>query len=226
METKTAKYDPTAAHQSYKLADGTPVPGVTTVLGVINKPALLGWAWEEGRAGRDYRKSRDKAADVGTLAHWMIECHLKGLTPVVDTFSAEDISKAENAVIKFMSWWDSQGLMLVASECQLVSEDMHCGGTLDIVARRRDGALALVDIKTSKGIYDEMIYQVAAYAAMWNEQPGSEPIAACIIARFGKQLDEGDFEVREFGDLSKHLTVFVCANALYAAIKSARGKRD
>ena len=32
------------AHITYKLADGTAVPGVTTVLSVLNKPALVKWA--------------------------------------------------------------------------------------------------------------------------------------------------------------------------------------
>src|SRR5438093_1588565 len=41
--------DFTASHTVYKNAAGKRVPGVTTILGILNKPALLKWAWEQGR---------------------------------------------------------------------------------------------------------------------------------------------------------------------------------
>ena len=34
--------DKTKAHTVYKTADNKRVPGVTTILGVLNKPALVG----------------------------------------------------------------------------------------------------------------------------------------------------------------------------------------
>ena len=42
MEDKL--YKVSQAHTVYKTADGIRVPGVTTVLGVLNKPALIKWA--------------------------------------------------------------------------------------------------------------------------------------------------------------------------------------
>ena len=39
------------AHTAYKTAGGQRVPGVTTVLGVINKPALVPWANQLGLQG-------------------------------------------------------------------------------------------------------------------------------------------------------------------------------
>ena len=49
--------------QGYRLADGTKVPGVTTVISQLgwNKNQLLWWAWSEGQAGRDFRDTSGKA---------------------------------------------------------------------------------------------------------------------------------------------------------------------
>ena len=44
------KLDLSAPHTVYKLADGTRVPGVTTILGVLDKPFLMAWAADEERA--------------------------------------------------------------------------------------------------------------------------------------------------------------------------------
>lgn len=58
----TVKYQKVKAHQRYKTTDGTPVPGVTTVLNLQAKPALLNWAWGCGMKGEDYRQVKDTAA--------------------------------------------------------------------------------------------------------------------------------------------------------------------
>lgn len=164
-------------------------------------------------AGEDYRKARDKAADVGTLAHWMIECHLRGLQPDLAQFTPDDVDRAENAVLKLMSWWESSGLTLIAAEQQLVSERWGYGGTLDIVARRGRETV-LVDLKTSKDIYPEYWRQVAAYGELMMLRP-----SAYIICRIGKEADAADFEIAEKRDVSGHLAVFMACLATYNAIK-------
>jgi hypothetical protein len=216
--TDKVKYAKTKAHQRYKTIEGVAVPGVTTVLGLLNKPALLHWEWQCGVDGIDYRKSRDNAADIGSLAHWMVECHMKGLEPDTSEFSPADVGKAENAVIKFMSWWDASGLTLVSSEQQLVSERHGYGGTLDIVAVGSNGDMWLVDIKTSKAIYDEYWMQVAAYGALSNEVNVAQ-INKYAIVRIGKQADEGDFEVQERDNLDKYQAAFLAVLGAHKALK-------
>jgi len=215
------KFEKTRAHQSYKLADGTRVPGVTTVLGVVNKPALLSWAWEQGKAGLDFRKSRDAAADVGTLAHWMIECHLKGQEPDLSEFSPKDVEKAENAVIKFLSWWDGAEFRVIGTELKLVSEINRFGGTLDIVAEDKDGNVAIIDLKTSKAIYTEHWRQVAAYADVFG-QHNWRKVTRFIICRIGKSEADADFEVQERGCLDFELATFMACLALYQAIQAEK----
>jgi len=57
----------------YKNAQGKRIPGVTTVISNLgwSKGGLMHWAWEQGINGIDYKETRDKAADTGTIAHAM-----------------------------------------------------------------------------------------------------------------------------------------------------------
>ena len=213
------KFETTKAHQRYKTAEGVAVPGVTTVLGAtIPKPALLAWAYNCGVKGEDFCKVKDKAADVGTIAHWLIELHLKGLEPDTSNFAPADLSKAENAVIKFMSWWDTGKFEFVSSEIQLVSTEGY-GGTLDIMAKQ-NGELILIDLKTSKGIYDEYWFQLSAYANLYCENYPFEELKRFIICRIGKEESDSDFEIQEKQNLNWELDVFRKCLALYKALKS------
>ncbi len=218
------KFETTKAHQRYKTADGVAVPGVTTVLGAtIPKPALLAWAYNCGVKGEDFRKVKDKAADIGTIAHWLIELHLKGLEPDTSCFAPADLSKAENAVIKFMSWWDAGKFEYRASELQLVSEKHGYGGTLDILASQGEHDLCLIDLKTSKGIYDEYWFQLAAYAELRMENydfADPDPITRFIICRIGKEEAESDFEIQERKSLTWEWNVFEKCLALYKTLKA------
>ncbi|GAI31664.1 unnamed protein product, partial [marine sediment metagenome] len=183
----------TKAHQRYRNAQGVVIPGVTTILGLLNKPALIPWAWKLGMQGEDYRKVSDRAANIGTIAHYLVECNLKGITPDLKDFIPSSIEIAKVAFGNFQEWWQEEHLILVESECQLASESMQCGGTLDCVAQKYfnptdllPGELWLVDIKTSKAVYDEMLYQLAAYWALWNENHPDQPITNAHIIQLSK----------------------------------------
>jgi len=93
----------TKAHQVYKTSDGRIVPGVTTVLQVLAKPALIYWAWDLGMQNIDYRKYRDKMADIGTIAHLMVLEYFKGEKYDYSEFAKSDIDKAENCLISFFT---------------------------------------------------------------------------------------------------------------------------
>lgn len=57
----------TKIHTVYKLEDGTRVPSVTTILGILNKPALVEWAYQCGCQGLDYKAVRDQAGEGKNL---------------------------------------------------------------------------------------------------------------------------------------------------------------
>jgi hypothetical protein len=191
-------------HQKYITEDGTEVPGGSTICKLGDDPgALIHWAWNLGREGKDYRAERDKAADIGTIAHFMCEAFLNGFVCDLSDYSQEDIDRALICYNKFVDWWEAEGLIAEANERQYVHDDLRYGGTIDLVAKDKEGNLCLIDLKTSKRISDGYIRQIAGYTELWdynntvNDGPTyieGEYIKRWAIVRIGKQ-DEGDFEV-------------------------------
>lgn len=209
------------AHQVYKNAAGKRVPGVTTVLGMLDKPALVYWAWQLGTEGVDYRKESGEACDIGTIGHALCECHVRGMELDTSNLPVEQLDKAENTFLKFLSWWESNGLTCEASEFQMVSERLQVGGTLDMVAIAPNGERWLVDLKTSKAIYREYRMQTAgAYAPMYTEITG-KPIDRVFVVRIGKE-DSGDFEVREVFDRKECVKAFQALRVAYERLKAVK----
>ncbi len=198
--------DFTKSHVVYKNKDGKRLPGVTTVLGILAKPALLYWAWGLGRDGKKLDESRQVAADIGTVAHALCEAHLRGMELDRDNIAPDIVRKAETSFLRFLDWWDREQLEVVHVELPMVSESMQVGGTLDILAKRQDNRRVLVDLKSSKSIYDEMLLQAATYAAIY-EEVTSEPVAEIFIVRIGKELDD-DLEIRPVGQREERVAAF------------------
>lgn len=168
-----------APHTVYKNAAGKRVPGVTTILGVLAKPQLLGWyartereaildlmgddSWTAGnlepclprtdegdpRPFADIRK--EKAADLGTIVHARIEAWLTGQELEPDGLDPEQFRESVHGFDRFRRWFDGKGFTLVASELQMVSEAMQVGGTMDVAVKDKTAeGICVVDIKSSK----------------------------------------------------------------------------
>ena len=197
------KLDRTKAHQKYYLPDGTRVDGVTTIINRNlgwNKNTLMSWARREALAGNDPDKVRDKAADIGTVAHFMIECYVKGDEPDLEEYSPAVIDKAENCFIAFLDWAKANDVVYLDSERQLVSEVYKYGGTRDLYAMI-NGEQAIVDFKTGSGVYPEYWIQMAALIGLqYENDPDSFlwrdymtwPVA--VILHLGK---DGSFSVHK-----------------------------
>jgi len=201
----------------YHLADGSKVPGVTTILGRWKESGgLLQWAFKVGASGaRSLYEERDKAGDIGTLAHAMVDNRLRGLDPEAALKDApEDFRpKARTAYHTFVQWQESQRAEIIPAEFPMVSEAHRFGGTPDFVMRLSDGRLALGDLKTSNGIYRDMLMQVAAYAILWNETQPEKITGGFHIARFAKEFP--DFEHRYFEDLTEAGELFLLLRRAY-----------
>lgn len=206
------------AHIRYKLADGTRVPGVTTVLGVLAKPALIGWANRMGLEGIDTTKYVDAAARVGTLAHYLVECHLSDQEPELEDFTPNEIRKAEWSLKKFRAYATEHELEAIELEIPLVSEAHRFGGTVDFYGLR-DGVRVVIDFKTSKALYPEHLTQAVAYEALVLENLGD--VMAVYILRIGRSEDEG-FEERKVGNLSAHWRLFQLCRQVYDLRKIAK----
>ena len=219
MKLEVAPAKRAKVHTVYRLADGTKVPGVTTVLGIINKPALIRWANNLGLQGIDSTTYVDATARIGTLAHEMIQEYLGGPEWDRSAFTREEIDTAENAVLSFYEWERQTGhkMETVAIEMPVVSETFGYGGTVDWLGYI-DGKLWLVDIKTSKGLFPEHEYQVSAYDRALFEL-GYE-VAGVRLLRVGRSEDEGfDDHVLSNVQLNAGWKVFTSALDLYKNIK-------
>ena len=167
MEEKMLKKD--RAHTRYYVTDEETgkkvrVPGVTTITGVLAKPALKYWANKIGLQGIDINSYVDTRANMGTCAHDMVEAFLLGQKPSLDEFSKVEIDVAENSVLSFFTAVDGVEYQVLDVEKQLVSDAFRYGGTCDIYWIY-EGKYRLTDIKTGKAIYPDMWTQVAGY---WN----------------------------------------------------------
>lgn len=181
----------------YINAAGDQIPGVTTVCGMLDKPALVGWAgklcvaagYEAGRNGEApprwnqvcYGK-RDKAAEAGTITHDLFEQHLRGETP-----EQHKNEGAWRGYLNAVHWLESSGMKIEPFERPLVSERYQYGGTPDALAHGREVCLA--DWKTG-GIYPEHAIQMGAYRQLLREN-GIDAPGGVHLVRFSR--DHGDF---------------------------------
>lgn len=214
----------TKAHTIYKTKDGATVPGGSTISKIgEDQSFLIKWAWNLGMEHTDYKKVTDLAADIGSVAHFLNECWLKGDEADLSDFSKTAIDGGNLIHEKFKVDWNREGFSCVSSELSLVSDTYRYGGTLDIIARDREGKLVLIDEKSSPQIYGSFYRQLAGYENLWNEN-NEEKITRRVIFRHGKD-DPEDSEIRWLPSLDKHFEVFKRQLDLYYAFRSINKKK-
>lgn len=172
--------------------DGVKVDGVTTVLNALPKQ-LKQWAadsaanyavehWAElseesltkrlDRIRFAHRDVLSSAALRGTRIHGYGE----GLVHGRDVEIPEEYVGPAEAYARFLDEWQIEP---VATESPVASIKYGYGGTSDMTATIgvRDGARALVDLKTGKAVYEDVALQLSAYrhAEIWQpDGPDSE----------------------------------------------------
>ncbi len=208
----------TRAHIRYKNQVGDIVPGVTTVLGILEKIGIHYWIAEVSKGGQDWTKVRDTAGGIGTLLHYFILCDLKNEKPDTSEYSAQDIDKAESCLIRWWDWKKEHKVEPLLVETPLVSEEYQFGGTPDILGKV-DDVLTLMDFKTSKAVYAENLYQLAAYRQLLREQ--GHNIESARILRIGREETEG-FEDRIVGSLDSAWGIFIRCLEIYQLQKELK----
>lgn len=212
------------AHTIYRTKDGTRVPSVTTLTGVMDKPALVKWANNLGLQGIDSTKYVDALATAGTLAHYMVECSVMGEERDPDymrEFSPIDVDRAETSLIKFEEWKAKHTIKLLGHEEELVSEVHKFGGKIDLLLEL-DGAVTLVDIKTAKALYgpgDDKWAQLAGYWVLCEE--AGKCLANAAILRIGREPAEG-FEYVEMPNVDAQIRRFFICQDLYKVQQELR----
>jgi hypothetical protein len=179
----------------YKKKDGTRVKGTTTIIGQNigwGKDGLMYWSWNLGMQGIDYKAVRDVAADSGTYAHYLADCHLCKIDPdkeYLKTFE-EEVARLGNVAYKnFLKWMRAVKFKILKSEIHLVSEKYGYGATPDMLAYINN-ELSLFDWKTSKKIHENYLIQMIAYKEAWEENFPDDPLVGGVhLVRFPKDSE-------------------------------------
>lgn len=200
------------AHTRYYTTDGELVVGVTTVCGLLAKPQLIKWANNLGLQGIDSTKYVDASATVGTLIHYLVECHIKGENPDLSEYSQADQELGYVGFNKFLEWEKEHKVEYIASELSLVSDKNKFGGTIDCIAKV-DGELTLIDFKSGSGIYKEYYVQTSAYKELAKEK--GYKVKRIMILNIGRNENE-TFKVESItSQASKYYKIFKALKQIY-----------
>lgn len=200
-------------HTRYYAADGALLPGITTVTGQLDKPALAVAANRLGLQGIDSGVHWKGLAAIGTLAHLMLEHQLNGTDPTEELrdFTENEQARARNSVRYFEEWVAGRDFKFVKGEFPLVSEKHRYGGTGDCLAYI-NGRLSYCDFKTG-GLYLEADLQGAANAELLNEN-GLGPIEQIVLLGLPR-VDDETFHQKVITDWSEHFRLFLALLEVY-----------
>lgn len=185
------------------------ITSVTTAQRIIDKPALVQWSAnmavayisEQILPGKSYdevelasiwntakfahKERKQEAADLGTMLHKWIEDYINLEYPGIPVNP-----KLKRSVIRFLKWVKKHDVEFILAEQIVFSKKYKYAGTTDFICKI-DGKLYIGDLKTSKGIYDTMLTQTAAYRAAREEEFPDEKYEGQLILRIGS---DGTFE--------------------------------
>ena len=203
--------------------NGEYIVGMSTLLGKLASPALEAWKVNSQvnaikkemelqgipldkidkiiiNAKANAKAKNDNILSIGSIVHKLIEKWLKG----------EKVTKPEDKIVancfmEFQKFWKKNKLKVVESEKILYSERGYCG-TLDLIAKDKDNNFMLIDVKTSKGLFLNMVHQVHGYKLAYEEQTGRK-INKMYIVRLPKTNEP--FEARQILYKKDHMKAFL-----------------
>lgn len=211
-----------------------PLMGVTTVLGVIAKPALIQWSanmacdylkerateffnnptlfndiLKEARTA--HRTKKEKAGDWGTAVHLAVEEWIKEKKEPTDLDEMGML-----AFNNFKNWATENKVEFLESEKHIWSKELWIGGIVDLVFIM-DGKKYIGDIKTSSGIYNEAFFQMGAYHLCLEEMGEAKDIEGYIVINLKK---DGKIDLKMATDMELNKQAFKNALGLYKIINS------
>ena len=194
-------------------------PSVTTILDVLNKPALITWKVNQHLNAvlnhpeviksdnflKDVaylaKMEMDKAPTAGTNVHEVLEDFFNNKVPAMDTPEFEIVTNVWNAISHATDYVIPEGEAEV-----MVASDLGYAGCVDLVL---DGWI--IDYKTKleaskfkpgNMAYDDHAIQLAAYRQVINPSARCANIFICI------ETGEVDFHEHSEADLTKGWDIF------------------
>ncbi len=222
------------------MKDGIEYPSVTTILGMLDKPALKFWAANcavdfiserieeiqnpsgphviEGimrDARRAFETASGKAKDIGTAVHEMIHAHIHN-APIPEGVPPE----AETGFLAFLEWEQKNAVVWLESELTLFSTLHGYSGTTDVVAEV-NAHRYLMDFKSSKDFYPEYQVQCAAYLQALREEYSEQygDVENIGILRLDKETGAPEFRDVTCGWTAKAVAFNKLTEYYYSAQK-------
>ena len=207
----------------YKIRDEI-YPSSTTILSVLRKPAIEIWAVKTtveylGRrlndvlsgkiklnsknaykilieARQEHERIKEKAASLGSDVHKIIELIFKSEISISELLNAID-SESYPSITAFLDWKSSHDIKALGNEEIVYHEELKYAGTLDFRCEF-NGKKCIVDFKTSKRIYPEMLLQLASYKHAYEFMHPEDTGYRVGILRLDK--NNKDFEWKTWND--------------------------
>lgn len=176
-------------HRKY-YHDGKEVPSCTTIVKLLDKPELVGWANRMGFKRINTKTLLEESAAYGTHCHSLFEKYFNGAIMSANG-SDEYLSKEEYrlTIYKFRMielFFEKMGIEVLNTE--LAMEGSTYGGTLDLLAYNRNkDCLMVFDLKTSKEAYQSHWIQLMGYVQLLEEIYGL-PVEEVGILLLSKPL--------------------------------------
>lgn len=153
-----------------------------------------------------WRQKRDKTAGQGTSAHEFIESWIKDKSPLPPFVDPE----VANSFNNFLEWETAYKPDWQGTEIQVASEKYRFAGILDSLAIIND-KMTLIDLKTSGGIKDEYMIQLAGLCICLEEMGLTVDQRAILwLPKVGAH----EFHIID-SDLAKDKLAFLVAREFY-----------
>lgn len=201
---------------------------VTTILSVIDKPALRYWYGqqvylavvkdptldEKSALAAPYQAS-EKAKDRGLTVHSIVEAYKHEQEPDITQipFQYRGYAKA------FYRWADDTDMVVMDQERTVFNRKEKYAGTLDLLCNIKN-KIYVVDVKTGKDIYPEAFIQTSAYReALISNGQKVDGIAVVLLK------EDGEYKFQTSLECDIKYRSFIAAKKLYEGLNEEKLKK-
>jgi hypothetical protein len=193
-------------------------PSVSTICSIFPK----GKGFEIYLANQNsYEDAQDILADAGkrgTIVHDATEALENGKKLRRDDFTLEQWQMIGD----FVNWWNEYLPQRITIEKPLACDLLGMGGKIDRVYLI-DGERVLLDIKTTKSIYQSQWVQTSGYVKLWDYFNPKKFIQKTAILRLGASTKLGyQYATHEIGDIIEDYAAFTSLKYLWHYINKKK----